>query len=490
MPLKFDIPAQHRWRLLLDACEQSKGASVYETSEPGYLDSMFLGLGHLEATLNDPLSLELLVNLHDKAITKAHNTFTYIDETGIEQVIKEPIEPGIRDHYGTEFGLVTKGEGTNCSKQGLIELLQKLKTEDPYFSIQSSDLRHRYSAETLKDLSDDALRAIAEEITKSDSLNYAISIHIIGGQEAIKNRVQQIIQNYHCAIKLTASNEQEKIKAIATCIHELELTHPFYDGNCRTMAILLLNKLLKQQGLSLCILYCKDRFDAFSIDELCQEIITGQQRYQQLIHPTNIKKDKHTIYEQWIETLLDAREKQYNAVRSIYDSKHGVLHAHADSKKNLDINSQFVKACDITYALIILSHEVPSDLIIDSDHKKEMLNRLTFISMTIALHHIKVKLELKPLLEIVLSEFNLLAATPITNMKAEISDFFRILSWKNSDKTISNFFDLCLSKLNDLNYGDIISLPQTDLMNSCPAEYSNALNIPSKNKPLKTSCAL
>lgn len=92
-----------------------------------------------------------------------------------------------------------------------------------------------------------------------------------------------------------AESPDDKLRAIVVCIHELELTHPFPDGNCRAIVMLLLNKLLVQNGFLPTLLASPDYFDAFSIDELCKEVTDGIQRFKEVKRLT-YKGEQPLIY--------------------------------------------------------------------------------------------------------------------------------------------------------------------------------------------------
>jgi hypothetical protein len=56
----------------------------------------------------------------------------------------------------------------------------------------------------------------------------------------------------------------------------LERAHLFDDGNARTIGLLVVNKLLLENGLRPAMMEDPNRFDGFSTDELVAEIKQGQ----------------------------------------------------------------------------------------------------------------------------------------------------------------------------------------------------------------------
>lgn len=100
--------------------------------------------------------------------------------------------------------------------------------------------------------------------------------------------VDHFINLYKIADK---SNEDNKLKAIARLVQDLDQLHPFYDGNIRTFGVLLMNKLLLDEGLSPCCLIDPNCLDGLSERELVEKIKEGQRQFQTLQNPPPIKLD-------------------------------------------------------------------------------------------------------------------------------------------------------------------------------------------------------
>lgn len=74
--------------------------------------------------------------------------------------------------------------------------------------------------------------------------------------------------------------EQEKIIiAIIKVYRDIQFTHPFVDGNARTISILT-NGLLKMHGLSPTIIPDVNVFDCFDIESFVKITKTGQEDFQ------------------------------------------------------------------------------------------------------------------------------------------------------------------------------------------------------------------
>lgn len=286
---KFNcVPLTSLWRLLVDVNHQNLDASFthYEEKEPGYLESMFAGLNLILKNVNTPLTIEFIEKLHDTCVGKIKLSYAYIDDNGEIKTMLEKFPLGIRRNEGTSFGLIVNGWESNVSEQGMRELLEKLADGDNYFEVKGEYQQDVYNASALTDklITEEFAAQVIEKIKNS---SYVISINRSpNGQNSknntakvIRQRMASIIQQYQQTIA-TATEQDTKLNAIVSCIHELELTHPFYDGNCRTFGILLLNKLLLQEGFSPTVVANADAFDAYGTAELCEMVRKGMKFFE------------------------------------------------------------------------------------------------------------------------------------------------------------------------------------------------------------------
>ncbi|NVE00152.1 sigma 54-interacting transcriptional regulator [Massilia sp. BJB1822] len=89
--------------------------------------------------------------------------------------------------------------------------------------------------------------------------------------------MREWIGAYHSALASAADAELRLGAAIALC-QKLQRLRPFPTGNCRTFGILLLNRLLVQQGQSLAMLDNPNKLDGFSAAEILALVYQGQRR--------------------------------------------------------------------------------------------------------------------------------------------------------------------------------------------------------------------
>jgi hypothetical protein len=262
------------WRLLYDANRQeAEGPLGFDDSkdnpEYGYMRSMFNAFNFMLETISDPITAEYFDRLRQKAIE-----FNLYFHPGL---IKSSFEQD--RSQGSSFGIGTlPGIGPNISLDGLRGLIAKWKAGDDYIHIVKSgyggDKSETYNVKNIP--SDDKIEPLIKRILSERGWRIVLPVT---DMKLVKARINTIIDDYQRKI-LLAENERDKIRLIAICIQELEVTHPFPDGNCRTFCLLALNKLLIQNGLTPSLIENPNQFDAYSIEELCDQIILGQQAFR------------------------------------------------------------------------------------------------------------------------------------------------------------------------------------------------------------------
>ena len=241
-------PSVALWRLFIDGNRQEAlgplGFDRGEDSEPGYLQSMFLGFNTILQTINEPLTARYLQDLHAQAVKKTKHTYIGSTAEGEEETFHQPFSAGFRYVY-TSFALIPGGELKNYTRDGIRELLQTMLVDDgDYFVI--TDRGDEDEITSKKILQPLAEVFIDEVMRKLASGNYSIGVKAISTKQ-LEARVEQLIESYNRSI-IAASSPDEKIRVIARVVHELELAHPFSDGNCRTMAVLLLISFYYRMG--------------------------------------------------------------------------------------------------------------------------------------------------------------------------------------------------------------------------------------------------
>lgn len=101
--------------------------------------------------------------------------------------------------------------------------------------------------------------------------------------ESLKKLMERWIDDYHAAQSFISfahedRRSDEKVRAAVELCQKMQRLRPFPDGNCRTFGILLLNRLLIQQGEPLTMIDNPNKFDGFSLGEMLELVRQGQTR--------------------------------------------------------------------------------------------------------------------------------------------------------------------------------------------------------------------
>lgn len=236
------------WRLFMDGkLQENRGKFGFE-NEKGYMAAMMSAFTKMLESLKEPLTVESYKQLHDYAIDNVYDAG------------QRRMEPGFRNSQidGEGFGV----DGSTMTKKGLEELEFKYKNrfENPVGYVLYTDP----STLTL------------DNPTKRQEI---LLKPLVTSQ--CERFVGIVIDLYNKEIKTCSQNNDEIIKCIAKCCQDLDQIHVFVDGNIRTIAFLVLNKLLLQNKLSPTILEEPNIFDCTDLDSLVKAIKKGQELFSQ-----------------------------------------------------------------------------------------------------------------------------------------------------------------------------------------------------------------
>jgi len=113
-------------------------------------------------------------------------------------------------------------------------------------------------------------------------------------QMLIVAKMEAIIERYNRDIQY-AKTDDEKLAIIALVPRELELLHPFPDGNSRTFSCITLLHLLLYNGLTPTLLDNPNLDNEVSLGQWINEIKQGQQRMQDLLIDKNARVFNYSI---------------------------------------------------------------------------------------------------------------------------------------------------------------------------------------------------
>lgn len=228
------------YKLVMDGKDHEYGMFFFE-NERGYVAGMLSAMNRMIRELDQPLTAEGYMALHDTAVAGVHQR----DRMGDDSMLK----PGYRS-TGVQFGL----SGVNQSVQGRAEFDNSAKATDPEEWIRVTPW----------------LPGVERLLARAKPA------------EACRQKAEAIISTYHSEIG-AQTDEEGKLRCIAKCCQDLDQHHLFSDGNIRTAAFLTLNKLLLQNGLSPALFNDPNVLDMHSIAEIVDIIKNGQAEYRKLL---------------------------------------------------------------------------------------------------------------------------------------------------------------------------------------------------------------
>ncbi|MGE4349009.1 MAG: hypothetical protein AB7D28_04535 [Candidatus Berkiella sp.] len=221
------------WRLFVDGTKQrSETAASYDQREPGCLLAMARSFHHAMENLDTSPTFNQIVEFHTLCIA------------GVKKLNEDPLskEPYRMSEDIVGFGITNSGQEPTQTLNGYREL------------------------------------CLHSGIDKDYTVRCNRVQTVLYGDE-LASRIDQILTEYERNMSL-ASTKEQKLHLIVENIAHLERIHPFWDANCRTLCIMVLNKELIRHGFSPVILEDPNRFDCFSTNELMNEVIIGFSNYE------------------------------------------------------------------------------------------------------------------------------------------------------------------------------------------------------------------
>jgi hypothetical protein len=239
------FPSTEAWRLLMDGKHQATRGKFGFENEKGYMAAMMRSFRAMLGNLGQKLTAESYEELHDLA---AGNVLTRKGER---------METGFRNSrlFREGFGV----DEDTWSMAGYEELEQKYEDRD------SNPVGANLVLPPAEMVGPGVERKIMQikPMLRSQCIRFA---------NVVINLFYEQIEK--------AESEDEKLEAIARCAQDLDQLHLFADANIRTIAFLVVNKLLLENGLDPVILDEPNVFDCKSIGELKSALRKGQQTFR------------------------------------------------------------------------------------------------------------------------------------------------------------------------------------------------------------------
>lgn len=227
---------------------------TFDKKEIGYTKAMMQGFIFLFENLHRKIDAQFIEDLHDIATKQV-----------IASDVGEPLELGFRSHQRKDqmetFGLK---QGETLSDLGKRELLDKM--HDSRYDFMFDGEKWNVFELFISNPRNTIDRLVAGEIPR-------LKLYPPRVKGILEEAVNHLIRIYDSAPK---NSENEKLNAIINLVQGLEQIHPFYDGNIRTFAILLIQRLLFELDLKPVCFKDPNCFDCLSVAELRSKIEEAQ----------------------------------------------------------------------------------------------------------------------------------------------------------------------------------------------------------------------
>jgi hypothetical protein len=247
LPAFQEFPVSQAWRMLMDGKHQEGRGKFGFENEKGYMAALMKAYTHMLKGLDGELTTEVFEQLHDYAVD------------GVLDREKKTMDKGFRNSnlHGEGFGV----DQDTWSIDGYKELKEKHKN------------RNKEEGSPVGA----ALAEAPEKMVGPDIENKVMKLKpLVKGQ--CERFAKVVIATYHTDIE-NAVSADDQLKAIVKCCQDLDQLHLFVDGNIRTIAFLILNKLLLQNQMEPVILDEPNIFDCKSVHEIMAAVRSGQIKF-------------------------------------------------------------------------------------------------------------------------------------------------------------------------------------------------------------------
>jgi len=317
---KFDM--RQFWRLFVDGRFQKKynGWLGYESGERGSVPALINGFSYMIDNFDLSLGLKAtyLRELHKICMLSVETTnlksspgdIRYLN-SGMPFFAKTTTY----EHLQEVFDL-RKGDGTaifNSQKWG--KPADELNIDDVFKALQEDGkINYRNWYPNLDKKQQDALDG------KLTLHEFYEAKHAV--QMMIVSKMEEIVDTYNNEIEV-AQNDEEKLRAICMVSRQMELLHPFPDGNCRTFSCVTLTHLLTFNGFPPALLDNPNLDNEVSFEQWVDEVKEGMQRTIELLEDSSKSFFNYSIDEMeeadqktFLEMTKELKEKidDYNEI--------------------------------------------------------------------------------------------------------------------------------------------------------------------------------
>ncbi|MBF0469878.1 MAG: Fic family protein [Gammaproteobacteria bacterium] len=270
------------WRLFVDGRFQKKynGWVGYEGGERGSVKAVLNGFGHmidhfdissgLRATYLRELHKICMLSVETSNLKSSPGDIRYLN-SGMPFFAKSTTY----EHLVEVFAL-RKGDGTALFNNRRFEkAADELSVDEVYdYMVKEGSINYRNWYPNL-DLSQQEAIAGKRSLHEFYSAKHTVQMLIV-------QKMEEIVERYNRDI-VKADSDKEKLRVIALVPRELELLHPFPDGNSRTFSCVTLTHLLLFNGFPPALLDNPNLDNEVSLEQWVGEIERGMERTRWLL---------------------------------------------------------------------------------------------------------------------------------------------------------------------------------------------------------------
>lgn len=247
------FPQEEMWRCYIDWSQQEKGADCFDIDEPGYRSAMEKTFCSLRDTLETELTADEFCRLHDLCVSGVQNKQRAHFKLGFSFGAQYNFHPKYTPQIASELV---------ANRQELEDALEEAYEKNIFSGYPNHP---RNSERFLGHYDDWGMRSLS---SPKPSIT--------------KGRLNRLIEEYKRTIRRALTSD-EKIRAIVDLCRALEVYHVFADGNQRTIAFVVLQKLLLQNGFPPVILENPVIFDGYcTTEKMRAHIEKGWVRFRRL----------------------------------------------------------------------------------------------------------------------------------------------------------------------------------------------------------------
>lgn len=310
--------ANELWRMYMDG--------KYQYSED-YLD-----LFEWEST--EPNSMAAILEAHQYMLDNVDCKITVEHVQKINEIEMDNVEELNRPKQFVEPGVIRNLESINKHRsQGAI-----IRNDSSYLGISVGMNASLAGIAEIKASSPERLVARDNLSNKGTRIYSYQPLAADASGDNIRDELQSILDDYHCAIIDASGEEQKVLYAIVTAIRKIDRLHPFHDRNIMTCYVLL-NQMLLQNKLSPTILHEPNNFDGYTVEQLVEQVQKGMVTFHYVkengVYPGSVSTAE------FIDKIRGGKHPRLQAERveeRLYDSLKKVVGVN-----NIDTICQFVR---------------------------------------------------------------------------------------------------------------------------------------------------